>query len=138
MQLFFDFLAQNWVLASVWTALILAFYFYEASKAGKSVGTQGLSDLLNRENAIVLDIRDNNDFKKGHIVGAKNIPQRELADRLSELNNDKENPIVVVCKLGQASTGVTKTLRSEGFSAVYKLSGGMTEWVAANLPVTKS
>ncbi len=133
-----EFITVNWVLASVFVVLVIALYMYEAMKAGKSVGTQGLSDLVNRNDALILDIRDTNDFKKGHIIDAKNIPLRDVEGRLSEINSHQEKPIVVVCKLGQSAAGVTKLLKSKGFTQVYKLSGGMSEWSAANLPIVKS
>ncbi len=137
MAYFFEFISVNWLLAAVFVALVVALYAYESFKSGKSVGTQGLSDLVNKQQGVVLDVRDNNEFKKGHIIGAINIPVRQIEERLSELNKHQQNPIIVVCKIGQSSTAVTKTLKANGFQDVYKLTGGMTDWEAANLPVVK-
>lgn len=126
------------MLASIWCTLVLILYFYEASKAGKSIGTQGLSDLVNKESGVILDVRDKSEYDQGHIIDAKNIPFREVEDRLSELNAFQSKPVIVVCKFGQQSTGVTKKLKSKGFTQVFKLSGGMSEWIAASLPLIKS
>jgi rhodanese-related sulfurtransferase len=138
MQLFIEFIEKNWMLALVWGALVLALYVYESMKAGKSVGVQGLSDLVNREQAIILDIREASEFKQGHIINAWNIPQKDIENRMVELEKSKDKPVVVVCKLGQSASGVTKKLKAEGFSRVDKLAGGMTEWTSANLPLVKS
>ena len=85
---------------------------------------------------MVLDIRDKGEFGKGHLANALNIPYASLANRMNELTIHKENPIILVCKTGQTVSMAGKMLREQGYNAV-RLSGGMMEWNAQNLPVVK-
>lgn len=135
--MFLEFLAQEWMLAGAWLVMVFLLFYHEARKAGKSVSTQQLSDLVNREGGVVLDIRDSSDFRKGHITGSLHIPFKDLASRSSELNAYKEKPVVVVCKMGQTAGAATKQLKTQGFTQVYKLNGGLSEWTASNLPLVK-
>ena len=93
--------------------------------------------MINRQNALVLDIRDKADFKAGHLVNAVNIPYASLAQRMNELDKERERPIVLVCKTGQTVSMAGKMLREKGFNAV-RMKGGMMEWNSQNLPVVKN
>ena len=84
--------------------------------------------LLNREDAVVLDIRDVSDYEAGHIINAKNIPRAELKSRLDELKKFKERPIVVYCANGNSSTAALRDLSAAGFQQVHSLKGGLTAW----------
>jgi rhodanese-related sulfurtransferase len=90
--------------------------------------------LLNRENAVLLDIRDNKDFRAGHVSGAVHIPHSALAKRHVELAKDKDKPIIVACRAGTHASTACGLLRKQGFENVYMMSGGMLAWQAANLP----
>lgn len=85
----------------------------------------------------MLDIRTADEYRKGHITGARNIPLANLKDQLASLDNAKDKPIIVVCFAGMSARGAAATLRKAGFSAVSVLGGGMNAWTAANLPVVK-
>jgi rhodanese-related sulfurtransferase len=91
--------------------------------------------LVNNEEGVFLDIRDGDDYARGHITDALHIPAATLAKRAGELEKFREKPVVVVCKMGQSAGPATKTLRAQGFSRALKLSGGMMEWDAQKLPV---
>jgi rhodanese-related sulfurtransferase len=135
--IFLEFLVEKWILVAAWMTLLYMILLHESRKAGKSVTPQQLSDMVNKQDGIVLDIRDNNEFRQGHIVGAVNIPFRDLEKRMQELAEQKNKPVIVVCKIGQTASSATKQLKSNGFDAVFKLSGGLSEWTAANLPLVK-
>jgi rhodanese-related sulfurtransferase len=102
------------------------------------VTTNTLVNMVNRDNAVILDIRDNKDFKAGHIVDAINIPFSNLDKRVGELEKYKQRPIIIVCKMGQHAGGVGSKLKALDFAEVHRLGGGMAEWSAANLPLIKS
>ena len=102
------------------------------------VGTQELVRLVNKEKAIVLDVRERAEFIEGHIVDAVNIPYASLETRLDELSQHKENPIVIACKMGQHSGAAGTILQKNGVTNVTRLTGGYSEWRAQNLPVVKS
>ena len=93
--------------------------------------------LINRRDALVLDVRDKADFAAGHIPNARNIPLPELDARLRELEKFKARPIVISCQSGARSAGVCGLLKKNGFGEVFSLRGGIGGWVAASLPVEK-
>ncbi len=97
----------------------------------------GTTRLINRENAIVIDLRSKQEFNNGHVLDAINIPYANLASRLAELDKSKDKPVILVCKMGQHSRAAYKTLANAGFGDVRRLTGGMTEWTAASLPLVK-
>ena len=126
--------------------MVVAFFFILAlliwnlitdpgSKGG--VDAVGATELINREDALVIDVRPMNDFSQGHIVGARNIPMNGFKNQLGQLEKHKERTIVVNCRSGNQSQMACKLLREAGFSKVFNLRGGMMGWQSANLPVTR-
>ncbi|MDA0705950.1 MAG: rhodanese-like domain-containing protein [Proteobacteria bacterium] len=90
--------------------------------------------LINND-GVVLDLRSNEAFSRGHIVNAKNIPFDELDAHKSKLEKFKDKPIVAVCDAGMTSNRAVATLRASGFESAYGLKGGMTAWGQAGMPV---
>nr|WP_300313081.1 rhodanese-like domain-containing protein [Halomonas sp.] len=134
----FEFVQNHPVLVAAFLAVLTAWLLYELRNANAGGVTPNEATLLvNREDAVILDIRDKNDFKAGHIAGARNVPQSSLDDRMAELDKFKSKPIVVVCKHGQSSGAVQAKLKKAGFERVLKLKGGMTQWQADSLPIVK-
>lgn len=134
---FLEFLGNHLVLTSLWVIIVGAIIVYHQRTGGKSVGTAAAVMLINRRDAVVLDIRDKKEFETGHIVDAINIPMSKLSQRLTELNKHKGKPIVVVCKLGQQSGEAVKALQEAGHTEVFKLTGGVTEWKAQSMPLVQ-
>ena len=133
----FEFIGNHAILAGTFVMLLALFVRNEMSRGGQTVTTQELVNLVNRENALVLDVRDAGEFAAGHIVDALNIPHAAVAGRLNELEKYKGQPVAVVCKMGQHSGSAGTVLRKSGFERVMRLTGGMTEWRNQNLPVVK-
>jgi rhodanese-related sulfurtransferase len=133
----FEFIGNNLVLSGIFFALVVAFVINEGKQGGASVSTSNLVSLVNREGAVIVDIRDKKEFGLGHIVQALNMPMGSFDQRASELKQHKDKPIVVVDKMGQHSSTVGRKLKKLGFEDVRRLSGGMAEWSASNLPVVK-
>ena len=94
--------------------------------------------LINRSNAVVLDVRDDVEFDGGHIAEAFHIPLANLQDRLAELKKYKNKPILVNCQRGMRSVKACAILRQAEFTQVHNLEGGLLAWVAAKLPVVKT
>ena len=94
--------------------------------------------LINRSNAIVLDVRDDSEFAGGHIAEAVHIPLTSLNDRLAELKKYKNKPILVNCQRGMRSAKACTILHKAEFTQVHNLDGGLLAWVAAKLPVVKT
>jgi rhodanese-related sulfurtransferase len=93
--------------------------------------------LINHEDALMLDIRDLNEYKEGHIPDAKNIPQSALASRLRELEKYKNKPVILYCRTGARSSSAASVLKKNGFQTVHSLGGGLSAWQTANLPIRK-
>jgi rhodanese-related sulfurtransferase len=138
MEQFFSFLGNHPILVGTFLLLLFLFFRNERTRAGATVGTQELVRLVNKENAVVLDVRERNEFLEGHIVDALNIPYTSLESRLDEISQHKETPIVIACKMGQHSGAAGTLLQKNGFTNVTRLTGGYAEWRAQNLPVVKT
>ncbi|WP_124949008.1 rhodanese-like domain-containing protein [Sulfuriferula thiophila] len=103
----------------------------------EEVDTTGAVQLINHDNAIVLDVREANEFSSGHIADAKHIPVGQLANNLKPLEKYKDQAIVVNCRSGARSASACSILRKNGFTKVYNLKGGILAWQQANLPTVK-
>ncbi|HAL41038.1 MAG TPA: rhodanese-like domain-containing protein [Gammaproteobacteria bacterium] len=137
MEQFFIFIGNHPLLVGSFILLLILFIRNESVRAGATIGTQELVRLVNTEGAKVLDVREKNEFREGHIVDAVNIPFASLEGRLSELQNYRETPMIVACKMGQHSGSAGTLLQKNGFTKVMRLSGGYAEWRGQNLPVVK-
>jgi rhodanese-related sulfurtransferase len=93
--------------------------------------------LINRENALVLDVRNEDEFAGGHIADARNIPVDKLQERLNELRKYQQKPLVVNCLSGMRTVKACNVLKKSGFTNIYNLKGGINAWKQANLPLTK-
>lgn len=93
--------------------------------------------LINRQHALVLDVREDTEFASGHIIDAKHIPLAKLPERLSELNKYKDKPILVNCQRGMRSAKACEILRKAEFKQIHNLQGGLEAWMTAKLPVVK-
>ena len=93
--------------------------------------------LINRANAVVLDVRDDAEFASGHITDAKHIPLAQLDARIGEIRKFKDKPILVYCQSGVRSSKACDILRKQEFSKVHNLQGGLAAWIQAKLPVVK-
>ena len=102
------------------------------------VGTFEAVQLINRRDAIVLDVRETGDFEAGHITNARHIPEAQLNERLKELEKFKARPIIVVCPTGARAPSVAGVLRKHGFQDAVALRGGIAAWQQAGMPLPKN
>lgn len=137
MDQFFEFVVNHWILSTLFVVLLALLLITESRKAGKSLSAQELVMLLNKDQAVVLDLRDKKEFGEGHITGSINIPFANLKDRAVELQKYKDKQIVLVDKMGQHTGMAGKILRAAGYQDVRRLAGGVTEWRNANMPLVK-
>jgi rhodanese-related sulfurtransferase len=105
---------------------------------GQEVGPAEAVQLINRRDAVVIDVRDAADYKSGHITNARHIPEGEIEARAKDLEKIKAKPIIVSCARGNRSQNVAGRLRKLGFSEVVALRGGLAAWQQANMPLEKS
>lgn len=95
------------------------------------------TDLINHQDAVIIDVRPMADFSKGHIINAVNIPMNGFKDQLQTLGKFKGRPVIMACRSGSQSGMASKILRQNGFETVYNLRGGIMAWQNANLPVSR-
>lgn len=131
-----EFVINHWILVSVFVALLVALAVVESQRAGRKVGPQEAVMLLNRDEAVVVDIREKKEFSEGHIKGAIHIPMAKLKESDNQLRKHSDKLILLVDKAGQHSGMAVKELPKDHGLNVARLSGGMMEWRNANLPVT--
>ncbi len=140
MEQYIEFIGNHYILSLAWLVIfmMLVYSFIGSRLRGyNSANPTMATQLINRENAVVLDVREENEYLKGHIVNAVHIPAGYLNDRLKELEKYKDKPIIVGCRSGQRSAQACAQLKKNGFEKVYNLSGGMMAWQNDNLPLTK-
>jgi len=107
-------------------------------RPGREVSAVEAVQLINRRDAVVLDVRDAAEYKAGHITNARHVPEGELEARLKDLEKVKTKPIIVSCARGNRSTTIANRLRALGFAEVFSLRGGLAAWQQANMPLEKS
>ncbi|HSN19925.1 MAG TPA: rhodanese-like domain-containing protein [Usitatibacter sp.] len=105
--------------------------------ASNEIDTLGATRLLNQASTLVLDVREPAEFAAGHLPKARNIPLKELGQRLEEIGKYKERAVLVTCRSGPRSGSACRLLKRAGFNTVYQLKGGLAAWQQASLPVEK-
>jgi rhodanese-related sulfurtransferase len=106
-------------------------------RRGEKVSTLQATQLMNQGKAVIVDVRDAAGFAAGHVRDAKNIPLKELPNRVAELEKFKSKTVIVVCQSGMQSAKATSILKKAGFNEVVSLTGGLSAWQAQGLPVAK-
>ena len=137
-----EFVASNWHLfaALIVISLLIGFDTVRRGSGGANqVSAVQLPQLINHENAVVVDVCEVEEFKRGHIPNAINIPLKQLKDQLGQLEKfrAKDRPIVLSCRSGQRASQAAAVLRKNEFKRVYTLSGGLAAWEKENLPLQR-
>lgn len=103
----------------------------------REVGVAQAVQLINRQDATVIDVREPAEFRSGRIPNARNIPLGQVADKAKDLEKLKAKPVLLSCQTGSRSAQAATMLMKGGFTEVYNLGGGMNAWQQANMPVEK-
>ena len=106
-------------------------------RPGAEVSAFEAVQLINRRDAVVLDLRDTGEYAAGHISNAKHVPQAQLVDRIKELEKYKARPVIVSCANGSRASAAVAQLRKQGFAEAVALRGGISAWQQAGLPLEK-
>ena len=134
------FASANPILSLALAGITLALVYTEIARlfsGFKAVNPAGLTELINREDALLVDLSANADFEKGHIAGAKNVPPASFDADNKVLKNVRELPVALVCRTGTSSAEAARKLAKAGFKQVHWLDGGIAAWVQASLPLVK-
>jgi rhodanese-related sulfurtransferase len=136
-----EFVTNHYILSGLFAALFAALIYTTVASlfsSLKELSTHEATLLMNKEDAYILDIRPAAEFKKGHILGSKQI-KSELVTKgdFSTLEKHKDKPIIVVCAMGMTSKRTASQMLKAGFEHVVTLKGGINAWQGASLPITK-
>ena len=141
MQEIMQFVGRHPVLSIAWIALLGAVLFttfkglmskVEVSHGGAAPG------LINKEDAVVVDLRQRDDFRKGHIAGSLNLLPTEIkANNVGELEKHKDKPVIVTDGSGMQATESATLLLKAGFEKVFVLKEGIAGWSGENLPLVR-
>lgn len=134
-----EFAQQQWLLFFTFfiiIVMIIQSYFGDKMAGYASVSPEQAVRLIN-DGAFVLDVRSVDEYRTGHLSNAKNVPVSDLAQKLESLAAHKTDAVLVYCASGMRSARACGMLVKAGFSNVNNLSGGITSWKSANLPLAK-
>lgn len=136
-----EFVQKNiiWVLAAVVSGLM--FVLPSITKRFSKVREVGITEavqLINRQDATILDVREQGEYRAGHIPNARNMPLGDLGARAKDLEKFRGKPVLAVCASGNRSASALKELQKAGIDQVCSLAGGMQAWQQAGMPVEKS
>ena len=107
------------------------------SAGGPWVNPAQATHLINREDALVIDVREPGEYAAGHVLGAKNVPLARLDGAAGELGKRKDRPVIVYCDGGDRSGKAIAALKKQGHTRLANLSGGIGAWQQAGLPLEK-
>ena len=135
-----SFLIENWMLIAV-ALLSGAMLMWPAIAGNAGAGSLNANEavqLSNREKAVVVDVCGADEFKAGHVAGAKNLPLDELESKLVGVVKNKATPVILVCASGARSKRAVAVAKKLGYENAHSLSGGLGARRAASLPVEKA
>ena len=133
------FIVDNWmlILIALSSGGMLAWPLLRGAGGG-SLTVQGAVQLINRERAVVVDLREPAEFAAGHMTGAKNVPLDQLEEKLAAAVKNKTVPLLLVCATGARAQRAVATAKKLGYEQAQAVAGGLKSWKEANLPLEKA
>lgn len=135
-----EFVSNHPFLSLGFIGVLIALIANEVTRLTRGYGVltpAALTQLINRDNALLIDVSSIQDYEKGHVSGARHVAMSQFDPESKDLAKAKELPIAIYCKTGQTSGTAAKKLKKAGFTKVYTLEGGLRSWVEAHLPLVK-
>lgn len=140
MDLILDFLARHPVLTTAFIVVLVALIGNEIAislRSGHKLSPADAVRLINDREPVIVDIRSQADYRKGHIIGALSLPLARIGEAPKELAKHREKPVLLYCAIGTAAGSAREKLMKQGWDEVFPLRGGLNAWQGAGLPVTK-
>lgn len=136
-----EFLGNHAALSALFVILLVALIALQVmalfSKT-KALSPAGLTQLINRENPLLIDLSARAEFEKMHLPGSRHVAMSQFDPENKDLAKAKDLPIVVIDKDGHGNSAkAAQRLVKAGFGKVHTLEGGVLAWHAAQLPVAK-
>jgi rhodanese-related sulfurtransferase len=134
-----EFVTANWmlILIALSSGGMLAWPLIRGSGGG-TLTAQGAVQLINRERAVLVDVREPEEFATGHMIGAKNVPLNQLDEKLASTVKNKNVPLLLVCATGARAQRAVAMAKKLGYEQAQAVAGGLKAWKEANLPVEKA
>lgn len=129
-------MTRNKIIISLFILISILMVACSSSDAGalNTVTPVQAAQMLDTENAIIIDVREQNEWDAQHIPGAIHIPLGDVKVRMTELAQYKDQSIVMQCRSGKRSAVAASILQEAGFEQVSNLTGGIIAWSQAKLP----
>ena len=141
MQDIMEFAHNHLVLCLAWVVLlvlVIVTTFKGLFSKVKTISRGEATHLINKANAVVVDVRSRDDFRRGHISGAVNLAAAEVKKgNLTEIEKFKDQPVIVACATGQSAGEAAAQLSAAGFTQVSVLKEGISGWNGENLPLVR-
>ncbi len=135
-----EFIGNHFILVTLFLLvglMLISTEFGNLTRRYKAVAPAELTRLVNRDNALLVDVSASAEFEAGHIAGAKHVAMAQFDPEHKELAKVRDLPVIVVCKSGQTSATACAKLTTAGFTKVYWLDGGLASWTGADLPLAR-
>lgn len=133
------FIVDNWmlILIALSSGAMLAWPLVRGAGGG-SLTAQGAVQLINRERAVMIDVRDAAEYAQGHATGARNVPLDQLEQKLPGTVKNKSLPVLLMCASGARAQRALATAKKLGYEQAQVVGGGLKSWKDANLPIEKA
>ena len=132
-----EFIQQNWYWAALAAISGTLLAVQTLRGGGRGLSPAQATALINREDAVVIDVREAGEFASGHLLNARHIPLGELDKRIGELDKLKNKPVILSCQSGSRSASARSILQKAGFASVHNLEGGIAAWEQAGMPISR-
>lgn len=138
LQQLIQFIVKHWALVAAFVAMLGWLLIEEAKAQGgaNKLTPAGVTHAINRENALLIDVRDASAYRAGHIVGAENVSSSDFSRQQEKW--DKQRMIVLIDAMGTKTAPLLMQLKKAGFEKAHLLKGGMHAWESAHMPVIKN
>ena len=136
-----EFIVNHIFMTTLFAVLVVMLILGEIRRlngAATNIGPADATRMINHDNAIMLDIREDKEQAEGKIINSQHIPLSQLDANFKRLEKYKQRPIIAYCRSGSRSNSAAAKLRKQGFEKVYNLRGGVIAWQRENLPLVKS
>ncbi|MGK0674740.1 MAG: rhodanese-like domain-containing protein [Halothiobacillaceae bacterium] len=137
---FLDFLQRHWMLTAAAVGIVFMLIASEVARLTRKyadISPTEASRMMSHEEPLVLDVREINEYREGHLRDAKHIPLGQLGGKINQLESWKDKPVIIYCRSGHRSGAACNLLAKHGFTKLYNLAGGIMAWTHSGLPLKK-
>tara|TARA_B110000014_G_C19900639_1_gene465977 strand:- start:324 stop:740 length:417 start_codon:yes stop_codon:yes gene_type:complete len=129
------FLIDYWYLSFPLFLSIILWARHEMNRGGNKISCADLTALVNKDAAILIDIRPTDEFNIGHIVNSINMPHDDFEKYSHRVSSDRQKPIILICSMGRQSGNIGETLKNMEYTNINILDGGIMTWQQEGLPL---